>query len=327
MEDAANRVPVVSFSSNDVDEAVGVTTQLFFPNEVEPIGRRAPFGLQLVAGTLGALSAGVLEYGCPIESVGQFGATYNVAFLLGGSIEFATGGSAHVANESLAVVSRPDTEARVRGWMSGGERMALLTFDAHVLETELRAMLGRDARGTIDMYAELDLRGQAGREWRQLAGAVIEALDTGDVTAFHPLLAVPLSSAITRGLLLATNHPYRSALDEVHERIRPSLVRRALAIVDERAHEPLTVSALAAAVGCSVSALRYGFQSHVGMSPARYVALVRMDRVHHELLRSSPEDTSVMDVLDRWGVRHAGPFVQAYRKEYGVLPAVTLHHR
>lgn len=318
---------VVSFVWDDVDEAVDTSSRLFFPHEIEPIGRRASFRLELTAGRIGAATVGLFEHGCEIKAVAHCDDNYNVALMLAGSMELAFTAPTHVAGESAAVVARPGAATRLRGWTSGGERLALLGIDAPVLESELRAMLGRDVRGGLDPDAELDLRGAVGVAWRQLAGVAIDSLGRRDALASNPLIAVPLSSAIMRGLLLAMNHRYRADLDSVHERIVPRLVQRAMTMIDERAHEPLTVSGIAAEVGCSVRALRYGFQSHVGTSPGKYLARVRMDRVHHELVWSSPQDVSVTEILYRWGVAHPGRFAQAYREEYGVSPSTTLRGR
>lgn len=321
----ANR-PVSHFVSNDLDDAVEHVSRVYFPHEIDAVGPRA-FRMELTAGRVGAVTVGVLEYGCEIDAQADFGDTYNVYLPLVGGLEIGVGAATYRGNESVALVTLPGWRARVRGWVRGGERLALLKFDAHVLEAELRAMLGREVRGAIELQTQLDVSDPAGRAWRQISAVAINSLRTDDATAFNPLMATPLAAAITRALLLVTNHPYRAALDDVRERVRPRLVRRAVAIIDERAHEPLTVSGIAAEVGCSVRALRYGFQSHVGMSPAKYLARIRMDRVHHELLRTSPEDGSVSEVLYRWGISHPGRFAQAYRMEYGVLPSVTLRSR
>lgn len=325
--DLASARPVATFSTANVDEAIEVGARLYCPHELELVGESAAFHMDLTAGRLGTLTAGVLGYGCAVDVDVHVGDEYVVAVPIVGAAAMSWRGVEFVASESTAALIRPGREIKVHGWGAADDQLALLKFDARALVAELRAMLGRDVREEVRFAPTVDLHSPRGAAWRGIAGVAINALLIEETSAFNPLVAVPLASTIMRGLLLAADHQYRDALDAVGERIRPRLVERALSIMEERSHEPLTVSGIALEVGCSGRALRYGFQNHVGTSPLQYLARIRMDRVHHALATSSPDETSVTEILHRYQVSHHSRFAVAYRAEYGVLPSVTLNKR
>jgi transcriptional regulator GlxA family with amidase domain len=100
-------------------------------------------------------------------------------------------------------------------------------------------------------------------------------------------------------------------------------VRRAEAYIDERAHEPISVADLACHVGVSTRALFLGFRKYRGTTPMRYLAEVRMARVHDELSQGRLAGETVRDVALRWGFAHLGHFSARYRQKYGELPSQT----
>ena len=51
---------------------------------------------------------------------------------------------------------------------------------------------------------------------------------------------------------------------------------------------------------------------------------VGAEPVRAELVASSPAETTVSAVADRWGFGHAGRFAGAYRRRFGEYPAQTL---
>ncbi|WP_371747000.1 helix-turn-helix domain-containing protein [Mycolicibacterium sp. YH-1] len=56
------------------------------------------------------------------------------------------------------------------------------------------------------------------------------------------------------------------------------------------------------------------FRRQLGVSPMAYLRDVRLVRVQEELRVSSPKQTTVRTVAERWGFSHAGRFASTYRK-------------
>lgn len=109
-------------------------------------------------------------------------------------------------------------------------------------------------------------------------------------------------------------------------RTRRALVERSCQYVREHLPEPTTMLALCRAVGASPRKLTYCFQDVLGMAPARYLRLMRLNGVHRDLVRNTEEGgaPTVQDVASRWGFWHMGAFAGEYRRMFGRLPSQTL---
>jgi transcriptional regulator GlxA family with amidase domain len=101
-------------------------------------------------------------------------------------------------------------------------------------------------------------------------------------------------------------------------------LRRAVAFIDERADQCLTVADIAAASFVTSRAIQSAFRRHLDMTPMEYLRQVRLDRAHQELVAGDPERESVTAVAYRWGFASASRFTAYYRRAYGVLPSHTL---
>jgi AraC-like DNA-binding protein len=110
-----------------------------------------------------------------------------------------------------------------------------------------------------------------------------------------------------------------------HPRLsRTEILSRSKTVLDEREDQPLHVSELAALVGVSERTLRRTFNEYFGVGPRTYLLLRQLHQVHRDLLASHPEETTVTDVLTRWGVWELGRFAGRYKRHFGELPSLTL---
>ncbi|WP_183093747.1 helix-turn-helix domain-containing protein [Nocardioides stalactiti] len=150
----------------------------------------------------------------------------------------------------------------------------------------------------------------------------------------EPVLSDPQVRAWHLGILsevgLATmpGGSARTAAEEGLMSPRPATVERALAFIDQRAAEPLTVAEVAAAAGVGVRALQHAFELYAGATPMEHLRRVRLDHAHDELLTAGATSrTSIADVAHRWGFASASRFSASYRERYGCLPSETLRRR
>jgi AraC-like DNA-binding protein len=86
----------------------------------------------------------------------------------------------------------------------------------------------------------------------------------------------------------------------------------------------LRVDKLLSALGVSAPHLRRCCADDLGMSPASYIQLRALHRVHDILRDAVPEVTSVSQVARRHGFGTHGLFASKYRALFGELPSVTL---
>jgi transcriptional regulator GlxA family with amidase domain len=135
---------------------------------------------------------------------------------------------------------------------------------------------------------------------------------------------LPFVDSLVRGLLLAADNPYRSAVTGETPAVTPRAVRAAVEIIEEEAHLPLTVSSIAARCHVSVRSLQQGFRRYVGASPMAYLREVRLRRAHQSLLESDPSTTSVSSIAYHWGFTNLGRFAAAHTARYDEPPAATL---
>lgn len=106
----------------------------------------------------------------------------------------------------------------------------------------------------------------------------------------------------------------------------PATLRRAIAFVDEHAHEDIAGAEIAAAAGVTIRAVQLAFRRHLDTTPLGYLRRVRLDYAHRQLAAADPQHESVTAVAYRWGFASSSRFAAYYRKAYGVLPSHTLRN-
>jgi AraC family ethanolamine operon transcriptional activator len=105
---------------------------------------------------------------------------------------------------------------------------------------------------------------------------------------------------------------------------RADLVRRFERLVNEEGTEKRAIPELAQALGVARRTLEQVFRDYMGLSPARYVAILRLNVIRRKLLHASDESRCVAELAARYGVVHLGRFAAAYRQMFGERPSQTL---
>ena len=70
--------------------------------------------------------------------------------------------------------------------------------------------------------------------------------------------------------------------------------------------------------------LQYGFKEYLGITPIRYLRLIRLNGVRRDLLISNNKKDRVIDVALNWGFIELGRFAREYRQLFQELPSATL---
>lgn len=104
-------------------------------------------------------------------------------------------------------------------------------------------------------------------------------------------------------------------------------VRKALDYLEVNARKIPTMTDLCHISGLSERSLQYGFKEYIGVSPVRYLRLLRLNEVRRELILSDHNKTKVTDVALNWGFVELGRFSGEYRKLFHELPSETLKAR
>ncbi|WGV98301.1 helix-turn-helix domain-containing protein [Vibrio sp. YMD68] len=101
-------------------------------------------------------------------------------------------------------------------------------------------------------------------------------------------------------------------------------VRRAIDYLKQYANELPSMHELCTVSQLSERNLQYGFKDYTGVSPMQYRKLLRLNNVRKELLRSSRNNTQVMDIALKWGFFELGRFSRDYKLLFEELPSETL---
>lgn len=86
-----------------------------------------------------------------------------------------------------------------------------------------------------------------------------------------------------------------------------------------------TIPELCQIADLSERSLQYGFKEYLGVTPIRYLRLLRLNNVRRELLISHPKQNRVVDVALNWGFIELGRFSGEYRQLFQELPSTTLN--
>lgn len=225
------------------------------------------------------------------------------------------------AEPGSVAVYRAEGSAGVDGYVG---RLLAVMIDRHAVEDALADALGRSVTSQIEFQPVMAATTQAVRSWIAMVSVFTEHLFRPHSVLHEPMVGMPFADSVVRGLLLATDHPYRSALAGEAPEPPPRVIGAAIEVIESEPAGPWTVSTLAAHCCVSVRSLQQGFQRHLGTTPMAYLRGVRLRRAHQTLLESDPSTATVASVAYRWGFSNLGRFAAAHTARYREPPVETL---
>jgi AraC family ethanolamine operon transcriptional activator len=86
-----------------------------------------------------------------------------------------------------------------------------------------------------------------------------------------------------------------------------------------------SMAELCAVAGLSERSLQYGFCEYLGVSPIRYLRVVRLNSVREMLLKGNRRQLKVSTAAMQWGFLELGRFSTEYRQLFNELPSATLN--
>ena len=101
----------------------------------------------------------------------------------------------------------------------------------------------------------------------------------------------------------------------------------ALAIRDQVYHHmdgKINIESFAKQYKVSEQTLQNAFKSLFGFTPKKFLQLLKLNLVHHDLQNADPETCTVLRIASKWGFTHMGRFSQEYSKLLGENPSETL---
>lgn len=295
---------------------------VFYPAKVEPTGHDGTLRHSLLSAIeLTHLTLGFVRFGTETAlDPGALGA-YHVNVALSGAVESFCGRQRVVARPGMAAVFTPREHTYLPRWGADAGQLCI-KIDRRALESELEAMIGRPVSSSVRFSLGFDLTGPAGRSWLRVVRLLLADLEAeqslGRQFTAH---REQLERLVISSLLRAQPHDFFEALRDDRRPVRSRTVKRVVDAIDAAPEQPWTLTSLAETAGVSGRRLQQGFREQMGMSPMVYLRVVRLERVHHDLVGGVG---SVTDVAFRWGFTHPGRFADAYRERFGQAPSETL---
>ncbi|OBJ32584.1 AraC family transcriptional regulator [Mycobacterium colombiense] len=311
-------------SLDDFDELrrTQMQSSAYWWPEIGPLGGTNSFSLTHRMQRFGPITVLDLDFHDDVwVNGGELRPHYHVTLPVAAS-SAATDNSLSLAAEPGSVaVYRPEGIAGVDGYVG---RLLAVMIDRHAVEDALADALGRSVTSQIEFSPVMSATTQAVRSWVAMVSVFTEQLFRPDSVLHEPMVGMPFADSVVRGLLLATDHPYRATLEGEAPEAPPGVVGAAIEVMEAEPGRPWTVSTLAARCCVSVRSLQQGFQRHLGTTPMAYLREVRLRRAHQNLLESDPSTATVASVAYRWGFSNLGRFAAAHTARYREPPVETL---
>ncbi|KIC10307.1 AraC family transcriptional regulator [Leisingera sp. ANG-M1] len=309
------------FHSRDVDETRALVARKFCDHRLQPKGQAGSFATRYnhVGGR--NLSLNYLSYGSAVQiDPGELQDFYLVQLPLSGGARVANGGTEVRSDRRTATVLNPTRATRMT-WHADC-RMLLLQISKTALHGLAERATGLSLPEPVVFDTALPV-GQGGMQnWTRQFAACISATDAQKGFGhWSALQQEVIEEQLILGLLTRQHSNIRHLLKS-RAPAGSRQIRRAQDFIHANAGDPLTVSAIAAAAGCSIRSLQAGFRQHAGLSPAEYLRNLRLDLAHY-LLLSRPAETAVGSIAYECGFSHLGRFSQSYRNRFGELPSAT----
>jgi AraC-like DNA-binding protein len=325
-ESASQSLPLSQFGllhTQDVDQARHVVAAAFCPHRLIPLDGARRFETTFNPMRTGDVRLCFLDYGGDVHITPQ--ATegfYLVLIPLAGRAEITVRREEFQYGPGAASVTPLAGTYDIR--VAGGSPHLAAWISRDRLEEHLRATLACPVAEPVRFSLGMDLTAPRAQTWCRAVRFLQAEIDGGGLIPGEPLAMRHLEELLLTGLLLAQPSNYSDRLRSRPRAAAPATIRRAVTVIEERAAEPLTVAAIAAASGISVRALQEGFRRHLDTTPRAYLHVVRLRHAGGEHTAADPASTTVTRVAARWGFLQPGRFAAQYRDRFGEPPAATL---
>lgn len=308
----------VTIRTSDLEEARVLVTDAFSEHEMWVVGPD-PLALQVDMAVGRQASIGRMSYGADITiDAPPMHSYYVVSLPLIGESTARQRGRLGEARAGRAGVTLLPTDPLLLRWSADAEQY-VIKLRREQLESHASRMVGREV-GLIEFDLSFDLSSAATQALVATTGFVYGELIRPEGLTTMPAALHELESLLMTQVLMVVPNQLTPLLSAPAERIRRARVDEVIDLVDADPSADLTSVELAHRVGVSVRALQQEFHDVLGIAPSAYVRGVRLDRVHHDLLR---DGSSVTEAAARWGFFHLGRFARQYRERFGESPSET----
>jgi AraC-like DNA-binding protein len=198
-------------------------------------------------------------------------------------------------------------------------------LDRVALERELVSMSLSTPREGLQTIAMEPVSDALGEHWASTVRHVADGVLSNDAAMASPLVR----SAAFRSLVTAFVEAFATNVVGTGRpsdaRALPSTVRRALAFVEDHAHDDIGVVEIAEAARLTPRGLQLAFRRHLDTTPMAALRAARLRGAHGDLVLGDPtRGHTVSGIALSWGFANSGRFAALYAAQFGRTPRETL---
>jgi AraC-like DNA-binding protein len=203
--------------------------------------------------------------------------------------------------------------------------LAQVMLDRVAVERELAGLsLSTPSEGLQTLSME-PVSAALGDHWGSTTRHVIDGVLSNDAAMASPLVR----SAAFRSLVTAFVEAFETNVSGTggpsDARALPSTVRRALAFVEEHAHDDIGIVEVAEAARLTPRGLQLAFRRHLDTTPMAALRAARLRGAHADLTLGDPTlGHTVAGIALSWGFANPGRFAAMYSAQFGRTPRETL---
>jgi AraC-like DNA-binding protein len=195
-----------------------------------------------------------------------------------------------------------------------------------LLRRRLEALLDGEKVESIAFQPVFDPTRGAGATIRRLSNLLFAELEDYDSLLTNEIAIRSFEEHLALCLLVGLPHNYSERLHCQKASATPANVKRAEEFMRANASVPLTIEAIANAVGCSIRSLQLAFRRFRGTTPMAALQRIRLEAARAEVLRIAPGQ-SLARIAAEYGFSNPSRFAQLFRRAWGTYPSEAVRVR
>jgi len=201
----------------------------------------------------------------------------------------------------------------------------LIKIERNAFENCLSALLRRKQIRILNFEMGIDLGTDAGQSLLRTITWIVDELEhQGSLLNTRRLTRPNYEQALMLCLLNTQPHNYSEELERLALPVAPDFVVKTRTHIKENYANPIDLEELVGISGVSERLLLGGFRQHLGVSPMKYLRLVRLENAHLDLKELCPEKCHVTEIALSAGFTQLGKFSADYKRRFGESPSETL---
>jgi len=267
-------------------------------------------------------AVGEMRYGGELRAVSEPLPFFGVCRLLEGSFRVDAGEASHDA-QPLHPFVFPTVTAKRTTW--DHVHLAQLMLDRASVEAELAALSLAAPPGGLQVTAMEPVSEALRVYWRGHMRHLYQDIVRNEAAMGSELIRGQAFRSLVAAFVTTFETTVVGAGETSGSGALPSTVQRALAYVEEHAHDDIGIVEIAEAARLTPRGLQLAFRKHLDTTPTAALRAARLRGAHADLLAADPtRGHTVAGIALSWGFANAGRFSAAYVAHYGRSPRETL---